>query len=128
MRELCRYLDSVRRTFDWRTFNCGHFVGGWVVHATGADPLAGLPLEASRGAWVRLVRQAGGLRALVTRQLGREALPAAQAMVGDVVLLPAELVGALGICAGRTAMFLDRGGVIVHVPMAEADCAWRVAA
>ena len=59
----------------------------------------------------------------------------AYARAGDLVLL--EVAGylggrdvglgqALGICAGRTAVFLDPAGVCVHLPTAMGVAAWRV--
>lgn len=132
---LADYLAAVHgRPFDWAAFNCCHFAAGWVKHATGRDPMEGLPATASAREALHLVRQLGGsVRAAWTQRLGVPELPAAQARVGDVVLLPVpeDLRGAgpgevVGICAGLSAVACTDEGHHVFLPMQHAAAAWRV--
>lgn len=122
--------------FDWAGRHCCHFAAGWVQVLEGGAPLAGLPVEV-RDAFSaqRCVRQMGGtLAAAVGQQLRRRAIVPAQAQVGDLVLVNVAgyLAGqggtgqALGVCAGRTAVFLGADGASVHMPMSLAVAAWPV--
>lgn len=115
------------RVFDWKTANCCHFAAGWVLASTGHDPMAGLPQTEDKFAAYRLIRNGGGLAGLWSRQLGREPIRPTLAQVGDVVLMPLDDDrAAVGICAGRTAMFIDENGATAHQPMALATHAWRL--
>lgn len=131
------YLAATRgAAFDWAGWNCCHFAARWVQFATGRNPMAGLPRTANGRAALRLVQQLGGsVAAAWTRQLGREAIPAAMAQVGDVVLIPAPIVPGetevrtgevVGICAGLSAIVCTAEGHHAHVPMSAATAAWRL--
>jgi len=137
--ELQRYLDEVAAApgeFNWTHNNCCHFAGRWVARMTGLDALAGLGLLAdARGARALLrVLGAGDLRAAVSARLARAPIPPLLAQLGDVVMVRPHLFaraaaargvgGALGICAGRTGVFIDLQGAVGHVPMAQALAAW----
>jgi hypothetical protein len=123
---LAEYLGR-RHAFDWATANCCHFAAGWVTEVEGADAMSGIATPTVRSA-VSLVRAFGGLSAAITRRLGREPIAPTLARVGDVVLMDGlGPCGAMvGICAGRTAVFVTEHGDIAHQPMSEAAHAWRV--
>lgn len=127
---LTAYLAAPLPPFDWRAANCGHFAGAYVAQVEGADPLTGLSLGASLRATRRLLQEAGGMAALVTRQLGRDPIEPAFAQLGDVVLLPLSesdpLAQALGLCCGEVAAVRDEAGAVHLLPMQGAVCAWRV--
>lgn len=115
------------RAFDWNTANCCHFAAGWLRLRTGRDAMEDLPQTPNKATAIRVLRALGGLRRAVTNRSGCRQVIASLAQVGDLVLreLPEGGV-ALGICAGRTSMHVDEAGAILHLPMDEAVCAWRV--
>jgi hypothetical protein len=109
--------------FSWEDAHCGTFAAGWVTKATGRDALAGLRSHTTLRAWKGAVQ--GDMAELVTRQLGTLPVLATLAQRGDVVLFEGDVTGgALAICAGRTAVGLNSHGACLHLPMAEARCAW----
>lgn len=122
--------EHAAQPFDWARHNCCHFVAGWVRHATGRDPMAGLPDTHGPLAARRLIVRLGGTLADAwTRRLGRTAIQPELAQVGDVVhvWMRAAERAAVGICAGtRAALLLEGGGGIVMLPMAHATHAWRL--
>ena len=117
--------------FAWQGANCCHFAAGWVAWATGEDPMEGLPATPTARDALRLIERLGGTMASAcTLRLGRASIPAAQAHVGDLVLMPTEgpAGGAVGICCGRTAALVSDAGEVVHLPIADASAAWRLRA
>jgi hypothetical protein len=123
------------RPFDWREHNCCHPAARWVEHLTGRNPMDGLPQTADARAALRLVRGLGGnLRAAWTRQLGRNPVPADQAVLGDVVLFAAPAASArrgvgelVGVCCGNgMAIVADSPGSSVFLPVSAARCAWMM--
>jgi hypothetical protein len=128
-RQLTEYLLACAgHRFDWSGCNCAHFAAAWVRLATGREALAGLPAHADVREWLRQVQRAGGVQPLVTAQLGCPPIAPAHAAVGDLVLLPGDVTGGtLGICAGSTAVCVADPGGTVHLPMAQALAAWRLA-
>jgi hypothetical protein len=129
---LTAYLAEPLPPFDWQAANCGHFAGAFVAQVEGADPLAGLALGKSLRATRRILADAGGLAALVSRQLAREPIAPAFGQLGDMVLLPLSdadpLAQALGLCCGEVAAVRDEAGGVHLLPMASALAAWRVGA
>jgi hypothetical protein len=128
--QLARFLAGQGAcAFDWASSNCGHYTAAWVQATTGRNPMAGLPTTPNVRAALRLVHKLGGsLEAACTRLLGAAPIPAALAQLGDLVLIPTGpggCGGALGICAGRTAVFRTTEG-LVSLPMSQAVSAWRV--
>jgi len=127
---LTAHLAAPLPAFDWASANCGHFAGGYVAAVEGADPLASLPLGSSLTSTRRLLQNAGGLCAVVTKQLAREPIAPAFAQLGDVVLLPLSeadpLAQALGLCCGEVAAVRDEAGAVHMLPMSSALHAWRV--
>lgn len=118
--------------FDWGINNCCHWAAGWMRHATGIWPMQGLPETPTPRAARRLVRQLGGtLAAAWTRQLGRAPLPALQAQLGDLVLVPVPAGAggtgeAVGVCTGRHAVCIGTQGLLAHVEMQHCTHAWRL--
>lgn len=126
---LAVYVDGYSHAFDWLAANCCHFAAGWVRLVERFDPMDGLPGTPDKFAAYRLIRRGGGLAALWSRQLGREPISPKLAQVGDVVMMPLDDGrAAVGICAGRTAVFVDEHGSCVHEPIARASHAWRLRA
>lgn len=133
---LTQYLDAVASTageFNWSRNNCCHFAGRWVMHATGVDPLSGLADVADALDALRVIRSIGAksLAGAVEIRLGRQRISPERAQVGDIVMAPGmwtddhSLGGtALGICAGRTAVFIDLAGVTRRTVMAKVSFAW----
>lgn len=118
--------------FDWAQRNCCHFVAAWVRAREAFDPLAGLaPMPGTQRRVLRYAGRLGGLCKAWTKQMGRAPVRGELAQLGDVVLFA---LGAhhevVGICNGRTALFLTRTHGIVALPMqgGAAQCvwAWRV--
>lgn len=125
--QLAEYLAIRHEPFNWAGNTCAHWAAGWVRAATGRDPLRHLPECTEPSAWLRLVKESGGVEALVTRCLRCSPVPPAMAQIGDVVLLPGHVTGALlALCAGTTAALLGDDGASLHVPMHQARAAWRL--
>lgn len=131
-RALDAYLrDPARaaRAFDWAAYNCCHFVAGWVLAATGTDPMAGLPGTPDKRAAYRLIRRLGGsLSGAWSARLGRPAIQPELAQVGDIVLVwvRQDDASAVGLCTGRHAAMLTRDAGIALLPMSHATHAWRL--
>ena len=121
------YLASARgASFCWTTNNCGDFISGWVLAATGRPVSAVLHGRSDR-ATARAVRAEGGLSAVVTKRLHCAPLPPTFAQVGDIVAYTTiGLAGALCICVGRMAVGRDAEGELVFVPLDQAADAWRL--
>lgn len=126
---LQQYLATAP-AFDWAAHHCGHFAARWVALATGRPAPQMPPVDTPRTAW-RAVQRLGGPAAACARVLGLQPLAVPLAAVGDLVLLPlgrSGRRGALGICAGRMAMFLNLRGHVEALPALQASHAWRVPA
>lgn len=124
MDRLAEYLATIAK-FDWSTFNCCHFAAGWLVANGEPDPgvLATPTMRAAR----RLVKERGGIAALVSELLGREPIAATLAQVGDIVHFNLEGVGfTLGICNGTQSVCIDEQGGTSFIPTTEGSCAWRL--
>lgn len=124
------------RSWNWATANCCTFAAAWVQAMEGHNPMPPLPATATARSVQQLVQQYGGLAAMVSTLLRRDSIAPTAAQVGDLVLSPCGMAPthvvagagyALGICAGRTAVHIDLHGAAVHLPMAQALVAWRVA-
>jgi hypothetical protein len=77
MKFLADYLDdALRKPWGWGSMDCCMFAGDWVAVATGRDPMAAYRgIYSSRFQAIKLIRQRGGLLAMVDeemRQLGFE--------------------------------------------------------
>ena len=114
--------------FAWGSHDCCTFAARWVESERGVSILA--PFAHARGAWAsaleaaRIVRDAGGLSAIVTEQLGASIAPA-QAMRGDVVRVEIEGRESLAVVLGETAAAPGEAG-IAFAPMARWLEGWEV--
>lgn len=114
--------------FDWARWNCGDFAAAWVLQATGRSVPLGLPMATHPRAWAQALRQAGGMRVQVSRQLGVHWRPACLAATGDLVMLPGRLVGeAMGICHGDRLAVVGAPGGVAWRPLEEATACWPIA-
>ena len=138
--------DYIRaaRPFSWRAHHCGHWAAGWVKIRTGRDALAGLHASGLNAA-LAVCRRYGGLGEAVTALTGWREVPHLAAQIGDLVMMPTDsaIGGALGICAGRDAVYaavsdgprasvVDRvalrgagAGMVAYAPLVLATRAWR---
>lgn len=148
MTTTARLLDDyirAARPFSWRAHHCGHWAAGWVKLRTGRDALDGLHASGLNAA-LSVCRRHGGLGEAVTALTGWCEVLHLTAQLGDLVMMPTDSVigGALGICAGRDAVYAaasdaartsivsDRvalrgagAGVVVYAPLTLATRAWR---
>jgi len=121
-----RALAEVR-PFAWGERDCCLFCADLVLALTGVDYAARL-----RGAYhtrreaVLLLRAHGGMEAMVTALLG-PARPGAFARRGDLVLAPADGVGAnaIGVNIGVSHVMAGHHGVVTR-PRNEARACWGV--
>lgn len=111
--------------FDWARMNCCHFAQGWVALAEGRA-LDLVPKRVNRTGVLRAIEEHAGMRKGISQAWGRAEIAPAMAHAGDVVLFEGESARMLGLCVGRTAACKGEDGVIVHVPMTLAVCAWPV--
>jgi hypothetical protein len=112
--------------FVWGSNDCCSFAIDGVVAVTGHDYMAPLRGQYSTAAQAaRLMRDAGGLQALVCQHLGATRPQAAQAQRGDVVLLPTPHGPALGLCVGAQAIAAGELGTVAY-SMTAALAAWAV--
>lgn len=129
-KQLTKYLESVKATpFDWFGANCCHFGAAWEGSVTGKNPMDGLPATPGPRDALRLIASLGGsLASAWTRQSEADPILPALAQVGDIVLVPTDGAcgSAIGICAGRTAVFRGDAGDLVSVDMSTATHAWRM--
>lgn len=118
--------DCQRREFDWRVFNCAHFVAEWVQRCEHRDVV--IP-ETLRGN-VELRNEVGSTPDAVTAVLRREPINNWKlAQVGDVVYSPSKRAGRgyLGICCGRECAFLSQSdSSVVLVSMSGVTHVWHI--
>lgn len=125
--QLAAFLGQHHAPFSWHGETCAHWVARWIEAATGRDALHGLRACSDLRDWLRAVGAAGSVESLVTRQLRCSAIHPAMAQLGDIVLVPGAISGGiLGLCAGATVALRGDDGASVHLPMAEAQAAWRL--
>jgi hypothetical protein len=124
---LADYLLAQREAvFAWGRMDCVLFAAGAVAAMTGADPAADLrgKYRSQAGAG-RLLKQLGFANLAVAVDSVLVPVAPAAAHRGDVVMLD----GNLGLCTGRTALFLpEEGGEPGLAVRATLQCerAWRV--
>lgn len=120
------WVDSHRATpFAWHFFDCCSAAADWVRVCTGADVFADWRDQYNDAAGaVRVIAKAGGLVPLVTAVLG-EAIPAAFASRGDVVLVEIEGRESLAVCLGRLAAGPGEAG-LVFVRPEQWLAGWRI--
>lgn len=122
---LADYISTWPRRFDWSDSHCAHFALGWVQASTGRPALAAIPDVHGLRDWMRVVRDAGGMAAMVSDRLRCEAINAREAQPGDLVMLPGLLTGgALGVRLHGGVAVLGDGGAVRVVSAERAVCAW----
>jgi hypothetical protein len=122
---LARYIDAHRDTpFGWGAFDCVRFAAGWVLEATGVDPVVDLQWTDMRSA-LTVLEQLGGLRVAVEDRLGSP-ISAAIAWRGDVILHEITERPGLGVCVGADFAAPSEDGGLMFIPMSAARMAWRV--
>jgi len=134
---LRRFLGRPRR-FDWVECNCFTFCADWVLEVTGRDPAAQWRGRfSSKADAVRLLRLAGGTRALAERAMASAGAPLTDnPQAGDVVLVLAPIgtgagnkiirrpTGAICVDAEKVALMTgDLGLLIAPLPIVKA---WSV--
>lgn len=112
------YLTAhLGRSFAYGENDCVLFVARWIEHATGADPLAGLPKWANEKQAIRIIKKLGGLEAAMDDRFKR--IHPNFAKDGDVALYDGRL------CLFSGAQLVGPGvSCLVHVKRTEALCAW----
>lgn len=109
--------------FAWGEKDCALFVADALLAMTGDDiaaPFRGKYKTA--GGSVRALRREGYLDAWSVFDAHLSEIPPAFAQRGDVAMYS----GAMGICIGRTALFLTEDEGLTARPMIEWTRCWRV--
>jgi len=119
--------EARHKPFAVGRHDCCTFAAQAVELATGGNPLEGLHWSSEREA-ARLVREAGGLKAMITQILG-EPIEAGFARAGDVVLAidPHDVHqrAMLTVCHGPVLLAPGSTG-LAAMPLSAGLCAWRV--
>lgn len=117
--------DAQRMDFAFGKYDCVHLVAACLDAMTGSHWQTRLNTfyRGQRGA-LRVMRQAGLLESIVTRELQREPLPINLARRGDVCALTLETGPAIGICVGERVAVASEG--VLYLPLSRAHCAWPV--
>lgn len=110
--------------FAWGSNDCVLFAADGVEAITGEHLCPELRTHVDARSAVRLLQELGGVRAIADRALGPQILPQ-QALIGDVVVVPAGKREALAVCNGGTAL-LPWPRFVAAVSMRQARAAWRV--
>lgn len=111
------------RPFEWGAHDCALFAADAVLAQTGVDPAAPLRGRYSNAVGAgRLVRQLGGLPAIVGAALGAPLRSPLLACVGDVGYTHSQ---ALAVCIGERWVCPGARGLVL-LPLAGAATAWRV--
>lgn len=111
--------------FAWGTNDCAIFAADCVLAMTGTDvALPELRKHRTELQAARALKKHGGLAGIATAALG-DALPAAMAGIGDVVLSKAGERDMLAICNGTTCLAPGPNG-LAHLDMATVSMCWRV--
>lgn len=123
-------LQYPRKPFDWSENHCARFAGAWANRWTGVDYLIGwdpTPGASARSQYRKVKKLGGDLSSLVSQVLGVIPQSAVFAQFGDIVFVPARNErGSLGICNGRTSIFLSPEGGFNQIPTSSATLAWRI--
>ena len=117
---------NMSKKFVWGEHDCVLWASNAVKALTGHDPA-----ESFRGSYnsalgaARVLKEHGGMEAIVTKQLEREAVSPAFANVGDVLLVMQEGQPMLAVCNGET-MLAPGLNCLVSLPTLSAVKAWKV--
>jgi hypothetical protein len=126
--ELMLYLyETPRPSFSWGAFNCCHFGARWFERMEGTDLSKFISGLADLREVMRRVDELGGLVAGITQALARPTVSPALARIGDLVHIEGVgHFGAVGICNGVTAVFINENGDTEFQSMARATSAWHL--
>lgn len=120
------FIESRKNTpFKWGENDCCLFACDAVLAMTGRDYSTGFRGEYDNevGA-LKVVKKAGGIRAIATAALGAEIKPLT-AQRGDIVMLEIPRP-TLGVCVGDRVAATGENG-LEYRSLSTATCAWRVA-
>ena len=118
-------MERRARAFEWGAHDCCLWAADAVHAVTGQDFAASLRGTYSTAAEAaKVLKAAGGVRAVARKALGEQIHPALAA-VGDVVLLAQEGRELLAVCNGTEALCAAPTG-LAPVPMRQALAAWKV--
>lgn len=121
---LADFVDARRRAaFRWGVNDCALVAADWVREATGADPAAQWRGYVSEAEAQAIIKQAGGMRALVS--LPQRPTPAF-AQRGDVVLAAHEGRELFGVVVGGGSYAAPGARRLEFRPMSEALIAFEV--
>lgn len=113
-----------RAPFAWGRHDCCLFVCDAVQAMADHDPAADLRGRySSEAGAARIVKRAGGLRALAAARLGEPIAPAL-AQVGDVGLVQHDGRESLALCGGALWLATGEQG-LERLPLSDALAAWR---
>jgi hypothetical protein len=114
------------KAFIWGEHDCVLWAANAVLAITGFDAAEGFrdSYSTALGA-AKLLKDFGGMEALVTTKLEREPVAPAFANIGDVLLVLQEGQPMLAICNGETMLAPGLDG-LVALPTLSALKAWKV--
>lgn len=116
--------SRIAEPFAYGTHDCCAFSARCVEALTGTNPAAAWHYANELGA-ARLMREAGGLEALITQALGPPVHPS-RAGRGDVVLAELENGPTVGVCVGRDCAFAAAPAGLAMRPRTVILVAWRI--
>lgn len=108
---------NLRKPFAWGEHDCVLFAAGWVAIATGKDYTSALPRWSSAKQALRMVRNLGGMEAIVDARLTRA--PPNLAQDGDIALYNECLC----IFSGPHIVGPGKDG-LERIDRTKAECAW----
>ena len=123
---LSDFLDA-ERSFDWVSCNCVLFTADAVKVQTGVDYAKEYRhLTTKSGMLKKLKRDYDcNVSDAATDKLG-EPISITMAKRGDVVCADLGIALALGVCLGKTSVFMAEGQGHVYVPTLKCDKAWSI--
>lgn len=120
------HIEAARRLpFAYGTTDCASFAAGAVMAMTGQDHRSWAGQYATYAAGLRRVRGSGWLDHIDYVSAHFDAIPVAQAAMGDLAAVPGEDGLALGVVGGAEVFVLRPDG-LATVPLTAAKKAWRV--
>ena len=124
------YVCGLPRGWDYVSFNCCHFVDGWVRLNTGRSPMAVLIAPTTALGMNRLRRKLGPTLADAVDKVFKPSMPVERARFGDLMLLQPWEKGkhgeVLGICTGDHVMVLMPLGAVALASRSYATHAWSL--
>lgn len=124
--DLMNFIKSRESSlFEWGVNDCVLFAAGCAQAMTGADLSEKYRGYTTEMGAALIIGRAGGLRELVSSNVGPEISPKI-ARRGDWVLIEENEIQSLGVCMGSIVIAVSRYHGIVRRPMPEAITAWRI--